>query len=194
MTRAQRAIPASVYLLADNLDAILAAGEDLLRLDHDCVASVATNVGDGAFIDRIRVLEMTVAARTLQARARAIEVGRADVRCQPLVVLFVGGTVPLQEAVADLGDSTAADFQSGGDAVTYLRSRGVIAADAASVDRHCRLAIPEEFLIAERIHLGLLMDLCATFLDKLEVHYDLFEAPEDVTVIAEVQPMSGTSA
>jgi hypothetical protein len=37
------------------------------------------------------------------------------------------------------------------------------------------LVITETFLIAERIQLGALMDLCATFLDRLEDHYELYE-------------------
>lgn len=179
MNSPQRAVPASIYLLADNLDAILAAGEDLLGLSHVFTDANAPGTGLSAFVERTRTLEMTVAARTLQARARATEVGRADSRFQSLVTLFVSGTISLQEAIAELGDSTATDFQFGCDPVAYLRSRGAIACDAADLDRHCKLAITEELLIAERIELGMLMDLCATFLDKLDVHYDLFTSTVD---------------
>jgi hypothetical protein len=188
-TEHKRPVPAAVYLVADNLDAVLAAGEDLLALGDttpadDSRSSVLTMAAAGRrFADRVRTLEMTVAARTLQARARAAEVRAADGRYRALIELFIAGTVPLQEAVADLGDSTAADFHTGGDAISYLRSRNVIAADAPGLRLTGGLAISETFLVAERIQLGALMDLCATFLDRLEDHYELYDdGDEDAAV------------
>ncbi len=123
---------------------------------------------------------MTVAARALQARARAAEVRAADSRYKSLISLFIGGTAALQDAVDDLGDSTAADFHAGSDVVTYLRARAVIAADAPGLRHFGELVVPETFLVAERIELGLLMNLCATFLDRLEDHYELYEDEEGV--------------
>jgi hypothetical protein len=127
----------------------------------------------------VRTLEMTIAARCLQARARAAEVRAADPRYRALIDLFIGGTAALQDAVADLGDSTGADFHAGCDAVTYLRGRGVIAADAPGSQRFADLSITEDFLVAERIRLGDLMDMCATFLDRLEDHYELYADAAD---------------
>lgn len=181
-------VPAAVYLVADNLDAVLAAGEDLLAMSHESAGAgdpEAAAAADRAFADRVRTLEVTIAARTLQARARAAEVRAADHRYKALVDLFIAGTVPLQEAVADLGDSTASDFHTGGDIVTYLRSRRLIAADAPSLRHYGPLSVPEAFLVAERIELGPLLDLCATFLDRLEDHYELYEpVPRDVAPAA----------
>ena len=41
-----------------------------------------------------------------------------------------------------------------------------------------QMAVGETYMIAGRIQLGALMDLCATFIDTLDVHYKLFERPE----------------
>ena len=181
--RREKPVPSAVYLVADNLDAVLAAGEDLLALKHDraAVADVRdAAIADRTFADRVRTLEMTVAARTLQARLRAAEVKAADTRYKSLIMLFISGTATLLDAVADLGNSTTADFHSGGDVVSYLRSRGVIAAETPGLGGIDRLHITETFLVAQRIELGPLMDLCATFLDRLEDHYELYEdAPSD---------------
>ena len=187
-----RPVPAAVYLVADHLDAVLAAGEDLLALTHesgsegDPAGAAAT---DRCFADQARTLEMTIAARALQARARAAEVRAADPRYKPLIDLFIAGTAALQDAVAELGDSTAADFHAGSDVVAYLRSRGVIAADAPGLSHFGTLRMPESFLVAERIEVGLLMDLCATFLDRLEDHYELYEVDA-----ATLPPPAGTAA
>ncbi|MEQ1615557.1 MAG: hypothetical protein ABL904_22615 [Hyphomicrobiaceae bacterium] len=182
----KQTVPAAVYLVADNLDAVLAAGEDLLALTHEVVADgdpQRAAAADRAFADQIRTLEMAIAARALQARARAADVRAADSRYKSLIDLFIGGTAALQDAVDDLGDSTAADFHAGNDVVTYLRARNVIAGDAPGLRQFGGLAVVETFRVAERIELGLLMDLCATFLDRLEDHYELY-SEDDVVVPA----------
>jgi hypothetical protein len=194
MTPLERPVPASVYLIADNLDAVLAAGEDLLRQTHDyesvhlasTYAPTLTAGSERSFVELIRGLEMSICARVLQIRDRSRELAKEDPRFKPMASLFSSGTAPLWDAVADLGDSTNADFQTGDDIVTYLRSRAMVAADAGTVSRFGRLSPTENFLVAERIELGILMDLCATYLDRLEDFYDLFADEEVVAHIAGV--------
>jgi hypothetical protein len=186
MTPLERPVPASVYLIADNLDAVLASGEDLLRQAHDyesvhlasTYAPTLTAGSERSFVEDVRGLEMSICARVLQIRDRSRELAKEDPRFKPMASLFSSGTAALWDAVADLGDSTNADFQTGDDIVTYLRSRAMVAADAGTVSRFGRLIPTETFLVAERIELGILMDLCATYLDRLEDFYDLF-ADED---------------
>jgi hypothetical protein len=182
MTPLERPVPASVYLIADNLDAALAAGEDLLRQSHDyesvhLASTFAPALAAGSergFVELVRALEMTICARVLQIRDRSRELAKEDPRFKPMASLFSSGTAALWDAVADLGDRTNTDFQTGDDVVTYLRSRAILAADAGTVSRFGRLSPTETFLVAERIELGVLMDLCATYLDRLEDFYELF--------------------
>jgi hypothetical protein len=189
MTPLERPVPASVYLIADNLDAVLAAGEDLLRQSHDyesvhlanTYAPTLTAGSERSFVEVVRSLEMAICARVLQIRDRSRELAKDDPRFKPMASMFSSGTAALWDAVADLGDRTNADFQTGDDVVTYLRSRAMVAADAGTVSRFGRLRATEVFLIAERIELGALMDLCATYLDRLEDFYDLFAADESAS-------------
>lgn len=183
MLRSRMQSSASVYLVADHLDAALAAGEDLLEVNGASDAPFATLPAtavahQGAlqrrFVERVRTLELTMAMRVLQARQRAKDLRRADARLAAVANLFIGGTAALADAVADLGDSTGVDFQTGDDAIAYLRSRGVIAADAAGLASLGELRVTARFLVAERIALGALMDLAATFLDTLELFYELY--------------------
>jgi hypothetical protein len=186
MTPLERPVPASVYLIADNLDAVLAAGEDLLRQAHDYESVHLANTyaptlaagSERGFVETVRGLEMAICARVLQVRDRSRDLAKEDPRFKPMASLFSSGTAALWDAVADLGDSTNADFQTGDDVVTYLRSRAMVAADAGTVSRFGRLSPTEAFLVAERIELGVLMDLCATYLDRLEDFYDLFAEDE----------------
>jgi hypothetical protein len=52
--------------------------------------------------------------------------------------------------------------------LTFLRSRGLLAADAAGLELVSRLAVSEEYQVAARIPLGSLLDLVATFLETLD--------------------------
>lgn len=173
----------SIYLLGDHLDAALAMGEDLLTekvaLDTPVGKSplrdwMRQNRDLNDFLSTVRTLEYAMTARLLQARKRAEELKRSETRLRPLIALFVAGTVPLADAAAELGDTDARDFQSADAALTFLRSRGVLAADAAGLEGLPRLAISEDYQVAGRIRLGTLLDLVATFLDTLDLLFDLY--------------------
>lgn len=179
----------SIYLLGDHLDAALAMGEDLLTekvvLDTPAGKSplrdwMRQNRDLNDFLTTVRTLEYAMTARLLQARKRAEELKRSESRLRPLIALFVAGTAPLADAAAELGDTDARDFQSADAALTFLRSRGVLAADAAGLEGLPRLAISEDYQIAGRIRLGTLLDLVATFLDTLDLLFDLYvDAADD---------------
>lgn len=174
-----------VYLLADHLDAVLAAGEDLTRVAYPLpqssgaltTASVAEELASRhQFVDGVQVTEMLLVQRVLGARERCSELQRLDPRLRIVTQLFLAGTVVLADAVADLADRGAVEFRSAGCLLAYLRSRGVIGHEEASLAGTAAIAINDSFLVAGRIMLGPLMDLAATFLDALELHYELYAA------------------
>lgn len=176
--------PACVYLLADNLDAALAAGEDLLTCSLTWNANSAADGEDIAAvrevqreaIAQIRSLEMILVARVLKTRERSEELGRRDIRFKDLAKLYNAGTALLMEAPNEFGDATVHDFQTGDAPIAYLRTRGLIASDAAAPASGTELNIDDRFLIARRIELGPLLDLVSMFLDQLEIHFDLFQS------------------
>lgn len=179
--------PAYVYLLADNLDAALAAGEDLTTSSfYWLAANRPAPRGEGsedrlearAAVDHIRTLEITLVARVLKSRERAEDLARRDDRFKSMAKLYISGTAVLVEAVAEFGDTTLADFETGDGLVSYLRTRGLIAAEAPAPAEGTRIAITDGFRIAQRIPLGSLMDLVAMFLDTLETHYELYVEDE----------------
>ena len=174
----------TVYLLSDHLDAALAMGEDLLtervvlaeaeqKLNMSRLLRQTGEVAD--FLDSVRTLELSLIARLLQARRRAEEIKRSETRLKPLISLFVGGTAALVDAAEELGDTTNQAFATGDAAQAFLRSRGILARDAAGLEQMSQLVVTEEFLVAGRIRLGTLLDLVATFLDTLDVMFDLYQ-------------------
>jgi hypothetical protein len=182
----------AIYLLGDHLDAALAMGEDLLTekvalpdaLEPLTNARVVRQNRElSEFLTSVRTLELTMTARLLQARKRAEELRRHESRLKPLVALFVAGTAPLVDAAQELGDTTARDFETGDTAFAFLRTRGLIARDAPGLGGLDRLAVSEEYLVAGRIRLGTLLDLVATFLDSLDLMFDLYGEVETVAAV-----------
>ena len=177
---------AGIYLLGDHLDAALAMGEDLLtekvqlaepteRLTVIRLARQNRDIAD--FLKEVRTLELAMTARLLQGRKRAEELRRAEHRLRPLIALFAAGTAALEDVAAELGNTTEHDFETGDVASAFLRSRGLIARDAAGLQGLAELKISEDYLVAGRIRLGTLLDLVATFLDTLDLMFDLYNEP-----------------
>jgi hypothetical protein len=177
---------AGICLLGDHLDAVLAMGEDLLTekaalaepTQHLTITRLARQNRDIAeFLKNVRTLELAMTARLLQARKRAQELKRSESRLRPLIALFVAGTAALNDAAAELGDTTGQDFETGDVASAFLRSRGLIASDAAGLQGLSELKVSEDYLVAGRVRLGTLLDLVATFLDTLDLMFDLYSEP-----------------
>lgn len=173
----------SIFLLGDHLDAALAMGEDLLSekvaLDVPAGKSplrtwMRQNRDLNTFLTTVRTLEYAMTARLLQARKRAEDLKRSESRLKPLITLFVAGTAPLVDAAAELGETDARDFACADSTLTFLRSRGLIASDTAGLEGLARLAVSEDYQVAGRIRLGTLLDLVATFLDTLDLLFDLY--------------------
>jgi hypothetical protein len=186
----------SLYLLSDHLEAALARGEELLAQELALDTPDATSLRDwlrqtrdlNGFVSSIRTLEYAITARLLQARKRADELKRSDSRLKPVVALFVGGTAPLADAAAELGESDARAFDDADAVLAFLRSRGLLAPDAAGLELTTRLGIDEDYLVAGRITLGTLLDLAAGFLDTLDRLYDLHGDDTDDVGIAAAHP------
>lgn len=177
--------PAHVYLLAEHLDACLAAGEDLLKAGLTWNAGSAGNT-DAARHERtkareafalIRARELTLIGRIMRAREHAETLIKRDAAFRMIARLFLAGTVSFVDAVAELDDTRGEEFDTGNARTAYLRSRGLLAADAAAPHEGAAIRIGEDFLVAKRIALGPLLDLVAAFLDALDARFDLFVEP-----------------
>lgn len=186
-------IPPNVYLLADNLDAALAAGEDITKpvlIWETGTGREGQDIADAravqrAILETVRSLEQLLVARVLKSRERSEEIAKRDPRFSTIARLYNAGTAILIEAVADFGDPSAIDFNSGRGAVAFLRSRGLIAEDAAGPYEGQSINFSDNFLVAGRIRLGTLLDLVAMYLDTLETHFDLFS---DIIVEPDLLP------
>jgi hypothetical protein len=173
----------SIYLLGDHLDAALAMGEDLLTekvalADPVRKLTIARLVRQdrevAEFLSTVRTLELSLISRLMQARRHCEEFKRRETRLRPVIAVFAAGTTPLADAAAELGDTTTRDFRTGDTTHAFLRSRGLIAHDAAGLVGLAQLVVTEDYLVAGRIRLGTLLDLVAAFLDALDLMFDLY--------------------
>ena len=179
--------PASVYLLAEHLDAALAAGEDLNDVRYVCLGPsprdpegiAKIRAGQRDAIERIRALELALLSRILAGRKWADDLASKDERFSAMARLYVSTTAILVDAVDECADSTDVDFDTGDGWTAYVRSRGLIAVDCPALSDDSPITIDDEFLVARRLRLGVLLNLVSALLDALEVEYDLFVENEN---------------
>jgi hypothetical protein len=182
-----RSASASVYLLAEHLDAGLAAGEDLAHVSYvwtgapprSSAAIEAIRAGQRGAVDRLKHFELTLISRLLKAREWGSVVASEYEQFGIVARLFNAGTAILLDAVAECGDTSAIDFDTADDITAYLRSRGLIAPEAPGLSDSATIGAGDGFLVARRVPLGVLLDLVATFLDALEAEFDLFVEPPE---------------
>jgi hypothetical protein len=132
------------------------------------------------FLDGLRALEMTLAARIDKARDWSREMRQRDGNLKLMASLFLTGTNALEDAMQDMADPRLQDFNGGDQAVYFLKTRALAPEHITVLDEIARVAVGETYMIAGRIQLGALLDLCATFIDTLDLHYRLFSRPEPV--------------
>ena len=174
---------ASVYMLADHLDAILAAGEDLATIRHGLNqwrrAKSASAIRDAnsalhRSVERIAVLELLITTHLRQARVQAKQLIRADKRFASLVRLFLGGTAAIVDILNQYASAHTRPLDHAADLVAFLRTRRLIGAESPGLQELDYLQPDEGMVIAGVIELGELLDLVAAFLGSLDVAYDLY--------------------
>lgn len=184
-TKASIADP-SLRLLADHLNAILQLSDDLVR----CICPAcgargrlenADPCGEGQiasltrFVAQVRRTELAIIARILQAHRRSEELPATDPVMRPLVRLFFATTSALTDWARTEIAQPAPGLDEGALPVAFLRSRGLIAPEAAAPDPYVDIEIGPEFRICGIAPLGQLLDLVEAMLDAIDSRLGLFE-------------------
>lgn len=186
-------VPPCVYLVADHLDAALAAGEDLVAAAKswqcgDCSEPSVAGAQRWT-LSRVMTYEMALITRIVQAREHVAELAAIDRRFRPLAQLFVSATRDLREALEVIGDRAVNDFDTGDGRIAYLRSRGIIDPDAPVLPAFEPLIVDDSFLVAGRVPLGVVLDLVSEFVEALEAQFELYPDEPDLTTGASAGAM-----
>jgi hypothetical protein len=180
-----------VTLLVDHLDKTLTAGERLSEMRFTPRAITADMTGEQIlaehgrlreFLDSLRALEMTLAARVDKARKWALEMKARDGNLKLMASLFLTGTQAMRDAMQEIADPRHQDFNGGDQALYFLRTRGLVPDHVDSLDQVAHIGVGEAYMIIGRVQLDALLDLCASFIDTLAVHYKLTETQDPVVV------------
>lgn len=185
--------PPGVSLFADHLDAALAAGEDLLsaslaaRADLDEVDPQGAPEALDAFVHRLYQLESSLVLRLLQARKLSVEIARADPEMKSIAALFRAQTDALHDLITGAENGAESLLARAGDSHAYIRSRGLIAPEAAAPSPFETLVVDENLRVGGVVPLGPILDFVATTLDFLDVRFGLFmpDLPDDAGDVAD---------
>jgi hypothetical protein len=112
----------------------------------------------------LHALELALTVRLLQARTCAVDAKRQDSTLAAISQLIHAGTAVIADVAVDAADGPRFSFDTGGGATAFLASRGAIAGPL--------IALNEDYLVNGGLPLGLLMDFCATALDKIDLALD----------------------
>ncbi|MEN2495004.1 MAG: hypothetical protein TECD_00916 [Hyphomicrobiaceae bacterium hypho_1] len=170
-----------IYLLAEHLDSILALGEDLKSLCYyknynqlSC-GSTSNLICLKTFIAEARKLEFHLIGHIKLAQNYANVLSKINNHVTKFTRLFSSCTAVIVDAIDQIWDREQNSFLKDSDPLLYLRSRNVIPSNTGCLKSFDRISMNDSFLVAERVNLGVLLDLCARFLDLLDENFDLFK-------------------
>ena len=183
-TKRNDAVPPCVYLVADHLDAALAAGEDLIAAGKTWEPGDCCNpdvvVAQRRTLSRVMTYEMALITRIVHAREHVADLAAEVSRFRPLAQLFISATRDLYEALDVLGDIAGNDFDTGDGKTAYLRSRGLIESDAPGLPDFASITIDDSFLVAAQVPLGVVLDLVSEFMEALDAQFELYPEEPDL--------------
>lgn len=184
--------PIGIHLLADHLDATLAAGEDLMALRLEPAADLPEGEMPeerlAAFVADVRQHEAALLLRLLQARRRAEAVVNTDFAVKTVLKLIAAGTASLVDLARAYGEQGREGVASGDDLQHVLRQRGLIAEDSPCVGAFQTIRVDDTFRIGGVVPIGGLLDLAASALDLLDRHYNLYQDDDLADTVPDPAP------
>jgi hypothetical protein len=79
----------------------------------------------------------------------------------------------------ELGDPRLQDFNGGEETLYFLRLRSLAPEHVTTIDELPHIAVTSDYTLLGCIKLEPLLDLVATFIDTLDVHYGILGDAED---------------
>ena len=184
----RREAPPQVLLLLQNLDVIVATGDELLGRAHDSQMLASGNAveqcrvlgaGRRQFLADVVRLETILVGRLLQARRWSAEATVKDSLARAAIRLFQSASGMLADRVGAGPPADAGDFHAGADAFAYMRRRALIARDAMGASLLGRIGVTREFLVWGLVPLGDVIDAARALRGALANAYLLPIASSD---------------
>ncbi len=121
------------------------------------------------FVERLRDHELALAAKLKQILHWGARLARLEPKCARVAGLYRAGTLPLVEALPQLLDRADEDFDTGDQALGFLKARGLVASERGTLEPGAILQPGDDYLVAGRAELGALRRLTEVFAKTVEV-------------------------
>lgn len=178
----------AAHLLADHLEAVLGLADELKALSYTPYATTAAATSEqilddlarlAAFVERMRVIELAIAAKLSHARRSADRLARIDQRLRSIAILFHSGTASLADALPRLTDASERAFNHADEPIVFLKRRAMLQVERATLEGIAGLKPDDGFLLLSAVSLGALVELTEACLTALDTHYGIYEAEGD---------------
>ena len=103
---------------------------------------------------------------------------------RPVIQLIVAQSSGLLALIEQFGDDRESRFATGGDPLAFLRSRGLVGAEVATIPRFDALQVTDTYKLAGTIELGPLLNMVSGALEALDIAYDLFRDEDEAADVA----------
>ena len=186
-----------VYFLTDHLCSAIDVGEDIynLRFASNSMSSdlSSEDILDRLdefhqFLDEIRTNEFLMLSKINQARHWCIHMRYLDVEFRPVVDLFNTATKAVSSIETILGVDEQGVFEGESVPQTLLDSRNLVIEKSDGDSVPAKISVDENFLIGGKVLLTDLLDACNTFLDSLDIRFDVTEEVDEDAAPAMVEP------
>jgi hypothetical protein len=178
----------AAHLLADHLEAVLGLADELKALSYTPYATTAAASSElilddlarlSAFVERMRAIELAMAAKLTHARRSADRLAKGDDRIRSFAALFHSGTASLADALPRLSDASERAFNHGDEPIGFLKRRAMLPAERVSLEGITSLKPDDGYLLLSVVTLGALVELSEACLTALDTHYGIYEAEDD---------------
>lgn len=177
-------IQSVVFFLSDHLCSTIEEGEKIFNLSYtsDPISSdlssdeILDRLDDfHQFLDEIKTLEFLLLTKLNQARHWCIHLRYLDVEFKPVLDLFNAATEMIVDIENVLGIDEKDVFEGKDSHEHFIETRKLITEKTEEEGYPSQIIIDDNFLLAGKIPLADILDACNTFLDSIDIRYDVME-------------------
>lgn len=183
--QANEQIQSVVFFLSDHLCSAIEEGEKILNLSYTSEPMSSEMRADDIldrlddfhqFLDDIKTLEFLLVTKLNQARHWCIHLRYLDKEFAPMLDLFNTATDALVDIEGILGLDEQDVFEGKGSQEHFMESRKLIVeTNSKDDDDPSQVNVDDSFLLGGKIPLSAVLEACNTFLDSIDIRYDVME-------------------
>ncbi|MEM7621178.1 MAG: hypothetical protein AAF228_12095 [Pseudomonadota bacterium] len=182
--QSEEQIQSVVFFLTDHLCSAIEEGEQILNLSYTSEPLSEDLSSDDIldrlddfhqFLDQIRTLEFLLVTKLNQARHWCIHLRYLDNEFKAMLDLFNSATSALVDIERVLGIDEHGMFNGEDSHEHFIKCRKLIIEQSDNEGYPSDIQIDDNYLLGGKIPLTDVLDACNTFLDSIDIRYDVME-------------------